>query len=203
MSKPDVLVVPDGMIPTGVKLRENLNEPVLGMLCHRLGPHAKFMPRVEAEEDAAWRQIIPYVYVVKNRAILTYERKTGHTDQRLASKLSVGWGGHVEPQDGPADRVFVSVMQCLFRELREECGIEPKQLSIFAGTIVDSSSPVNQVHVGFVFRVELLHHEEVDVKDEARTWGWITVPEFLRRAQDERENWEGWTRMIAKEGMVW
>ena len=75
-----------------------------------------------AEEDLSYQQIIPYTIVVHNEKIFLYERAPPgvNTEERLASKLTIGVGGHIEPTDEDEEENIV--LTSLKREIQEEIG---------------------------------------------------------------------------------
>ena len=58
-----------------------------------------FMPREQAEEDPQYKQIIPYALFRHEDKLLRYVRGKKSGEQRLASKSSVGIGGHINQDD--------------------------------------------------------------------------------------------------------
>ncbi|MEC9036289.1 MAG: hypothetical protein VX588_05660, partial [Verrucomicrobiota bacterium] len=58
-----------------------------------------FMPRERAEEDPQYKQIIPYALFRHQDKLLRYVRGKKSGEQRLASKSSVGIGGHINQDD--------------------------------------------------------------------------------------------------------
>src|SRR5947208_3259208 len=58
-----------------------------------------FMPRSQAENDPAFKQIIPYVLLAHDGRVLHYVRGKKAGEQRLVSKGSIGIGGHMNDHD--------------------------------------------------------------------------------------------------------
>src|ERR1051325_3102224 len=54
-----------------------------------------FLPRSQAENDPAHKQIIPYVLMVFQNKVLHYVRGKKAGEQRLVAKGSIGIGGHM------------------------------------------------------------------------------------------------------------
>ena len=108
------------------------------------------MERDMVEEDENYVQPIPYAAVIDSKGrILIYERKG--SEKRLHGKLSIGVGGHIKSGE--------SVFNALVRELREEVGIEHKEISSikYLGAYYNDKSgeKVDKVHVGLMFIVKL------------------------------------------------
>src|SRR4051794_9770176 len=75
-----------------------------------------FLPRDQAEHDPTFKQLIPYL-VLRHAGRVFHYRRRGGGESRLASRRSVGIGGHVTDADGPAAGAYRAG---LLRELREE-----------------------------------------------------------------------------------
>src|SRR5690349_1401603 len=58
-----------------------------------------FIPRPEAEDDPAYKQIIPYALIVFGNSVLHYVRGKKAGEQRLVAKGSIGIGGHMNETD--------------------------------------------------------------------------------------------------------
>src|SRR2546422_4254050 len=60
-----------------------------------------FLPRPEAENNPAYKQIIPYALIAFGNRVAYYVRGKKSGEQRLVAKGSIGIGGHPEA-GGPA-----------------------------------------------------------------------------------------------------
>ena len=58
-----------------------------------------FFPRAQAENDPAYKQIIPYVLLAFHDRVLHYVRGKKAGEQRLVAKGSIGIGGHMNESD--------------------------------------------------------------------------------------------------------
>src|SRR5438046_2578586 len=58
-----------------------------------------FLPRAQAENDSAYKQIIPYVLLAFQDRVLHYVRGKKAGEQRLVAKGSIGIGGHMNESD--------------------------------------------------------------------------------------------------------
>src|SRR5439155_1045098 len=61
--------------------------------------HNFFLARAQAENDPAYKQIIPYVILAYDDRVLHYVRGKKAGEQRLVAKGSIGIGGHMNDQD--------------------------------------------------------------------------------------------------------
>lgn len=106
---------------------------------------SRYIPRTEElENDPSFLQIIPYFtvgltvdigghlphnprpsYFIDNSRTLIYARTSKGAEGRLYNKYSIGFGGHVESQDGdPGSGVVRSAFNCIAREIQEETGLD-------------------------------------------------------------------------------
>src|SRR5438067_8883194 len=85
-----------------------------------------FMPRSRAENDPAFKQIIPYALLVHDGRVLHYVRGKKSGEQRLVAKGSIGIGGHMNQDD---ESLFVhsldrgAYLEAVRREISEEVRI--------------------------------------------------------------------------------
>lgn len=127
--------------------------------------------RWEVENDPSFKQLVVYAVLVDNdHNIFTTHRLAG--DSRLTGKYSVGTGGHVAPEE--------SFTEALFRELNEEVGLSPDNITSLnkAGFIYDSSSDVNSVHLGVIYIVNVTDPKFVEIKETEKLAG-----QWLNRGQ--------------------
>jgi len=58
-----------------------------------------FLPRPEAENNPAYKQIIPYALIAFGNSVVYYVRGKKAGEQRLVAKGSIGIGGHMNESD--------------------------------------------------------------------------------------------------------
>lgn len=120
----------------------------------------------ELEEDENWLQLIPYdlVFDLYGKLFL-YSRKDDHKEKRLASLRSFGIGGHVEEDDFEGMGSYTQgLLQSAGRELREEIRFEETKTRRFLGFLKRNKLPVEHVHLGLVFKVEISCFESIGPK---------------------------------------
>jgi predicted NUDIX family phosphoesterase len=131
----------------------------------------------ETEEDATFRQAIPYVVVtnVKTGQYLLMTRMTGQTEKRLHGKDYIGVGGHIEVEDTAEQFPENGIVQTAARrEIAEETGFKRGVLT-FAGIVcvTDENAPlVNRVHLGVVYHLHTpdYHIKSDEAGDHAHRW---------------------------------
>jgi predicted NUDIX family phosphoesterase len=163
--------------------RVNVRDAVLGA--------AEFRPRTaELEADPTWRQLIPYGVLTFWGRVFAYRRGAG-SEARLASRASLGLGGHVNP--GDATRPVSTLLAALYRELAEEAGASYFDHALDClGLIDDDSEPVGAVHLGIVFRVEARSIWCHAFAPEIEPLGWKRPAEWAAAGL----GWEGWSRHL-------
>lgn len=146
-----------------------------------------FLPRPEAENDPAHRQIIPYVTLVRGDEVFSTHRLKGGNEARLHGLISLGVGGHINPDtDGDGEDVL---MRGLEREIREEVEIASLDMSSlrFLGFINDDSNDVGKVHLGLCCTLDV--SGKVSVRETEKLMGsWLKKSELPALA-DEMETW--------------
>ncbi len=131
-----------------------------------VAPRLFFAERAFMEDCSHFKQIIPYLVLTRGEGpatrVLCYQRRGKHTEARLGGLWSVGFGGHIEPDDaetgagGEARRTAALLQATALREMREETGLEPGAGALrLAGFINSDAQDVSSVHFGVVYRVAL------------------------------------------------
>ncbi len=151
----------------------------------------QFLPRKIMEKDDNWQQIIPYVLITREKSVFTTLRLAKSTEQRLKDKLSIGIGGHINPQD--TEKHSNSIWGCMLRELREEVYLNPNKIKpIPIGVVNHSRDSVGKVHFGIVFQIDLSDATiKVSVKEKHKLFGKFQNWNDLNKSQLEL-----WTQMI-------
>lgn len=153
-----------------------------------------FRSRPEAEVDPSTKQLIPYIVVKKGTKILTYRRTKKSGESRLASKRSLGFGGHINPVDGKGG---LSYERCFWREQEEELGVTqlPGQaMPSPVALIYDPSTEVGKVHFGIAHILEVPDSFEFtpDLDDSIGDICWEEEAELIHYLSD----FENWSQML-------
>lgn len=139
-----------------------------------------FIDRPTAERSPQYKQIIPYVLIRRGEAWFLLQRTQKQTEARLHHKLSLGIGGHINP-DTP------DLIDGLQKELEEEVGVEGDYELSFVGILNDDTTEVGSVHLGAVFVLEAAG--EVEVRETEKMSGRWVRPEELPPLREQMETW--------------
>ena len=153
-----------------------------------------FLPRDQAEQNPAYKQIIPYALIVFENRVLRYVRGKKAGEQRLVAKGSIGIGGHMSEEkdkflwhttDEQAYRAGVE------REVNEEIKIDTPFEDRIVALLNDDTTDVGRVHLGIV-HIFKLAAPKIE-KREAMITGltFLTKEELVSR----RESLESWSQI--------
>ncbi len=152
-------------------------------------PIPRFMARPAAEVDPSFKQIIPYAIFTHKGRILTYVRCSKGGEKRLATKRSIGIGGHMNDTDSAGNAFDIAAYhRALEREINEELRLQTRYSHRAVALLNDDSSDVGRVHLGVVHVFEC----ETDAVECGEAV--ITDLEFVTQARllelrDEMETW--------------
>jgi predicted NUDIX family phosphoesterase len=187
-----VLVLPRDQVPggcdfTGIRVAR---DEILGSLQAAVAVDGRFMERPLAEEDAAFKQLIPYVVVRDGERVFLMERTDAGGDARLHGKASIGVGGHLNPVDDGED----PLTDGLRREWSEELVADWEPEFRLVGLLNDDSNPVGSVHLGIVFEVDAAGRS-VEVREQDKLAGRFATLAEVHAAWDRLETW---SRLVAE-----
>lgn len=157
-----------------------------------------FLARDDAEEDPSHKQIIPYAIFRHENRFLHYVRGGGSGEKRLASKGSIGIGGHINDTDHAASSLDKDTYTIgVEREIDEELDISGDYTQEILGLINDDSNEVGQVHLGVVHLFSLDSDSVKAAEDNLQDLEFLT----LQQLQDRSDSLETWSR-ICVDGLV-
>src|SRR3990172_6307168 len=145
--------------------------------------HQEFHPRYLMENDPTYKQIIPYLIFKNNDQFFLMERNKKASEGRLASKLTLGIGGHIRKEDMTTPDIFSWAK----REFHEEVNYTGNLTFKPLGVLNDDSDTVGQVHIGFVFLLEG-DSDAISVKSELASGHLATLDE-LKLVENRMEGW--------------
>jgi len=148
-----------------------------------------FLARAKAENDPAYKQIIPYAVIACHGRVLYYVRGKRAGEQRLLAKGSIGIGGHMNEND---ESLFAwdeaAYRAGVEREVREEITIETPFEDRIVALLNDDSTEVGQVHLGIVHVFKLAEPKVTKREAMITNLGFLTKEE-LRARRATLETW--------------
>jgi predicted NUDIX family phosphoesterase len=158
--------------------------------------HSFFVNRDNAENDPAYKQLIPYCLLFKNDKLLCYKRGKKGNEVRLHAKWSVGCGGHINPMPSMTNKQIYDLN--LLREMREEVGLTLNKFwGEDVGFIYDSSNNVGKVHLGVLHQIHLFNEDTKLTMEDT-----ITEHQFLHPSEIDSvlgiANFESWSQIALK-----
>lgn len=171
----------------------------LAKILKTVSTNYKFLPRAQVEEDAHWKQIVPYLTFTHQKKIFLMKRKKDHTDRRLASLYSIGVGGHINEKDikstvsmkGAKSKEGHLIMKWAKREFEEEVDYQGKYKLEFLGFINDDSNDVGLVHLGIIIRL-IGDSDQIAVRDEHKSGSLVKLVEVGKYSKQM----ETWSRIV-------
>lgn len=162
----------------------------------------EFLPRSLMETDFQYKQIIPYLIFTHDDKYFLMQRRSTASETRLASKLTLGIGGHIRQEDmqpyfAEATKGVASTMQTnsLFawalREFHEEVNYTGNISVKPLGILNDDSNDVGKVHIGFVLLLQG-DSANISIKSELKSGALLSLSECLA----QRESMESWSQFI-------
>ena len=149
----------------------------------------RFIPRSSAETDPGFKQIIPYALLTHEGRVLHYVRGKKVGEQRLASKGSIGIGGHLNELDENLFSVDETSYQAgVQREVTEELILDSPYQNDIRALLNDDSTEVGRVHLGIV-HVFTLETADVTKREAAITQMAFLTPDELRARRHTLETW--------------
>jgi predicted NUDIX family phosphoesterase len=151
-----------------------------------------FLPRSRAENDPSYKQLIPYQLFRRGGGFFVYQRGKKVGEQRLAGRLSLGIGGHINSDDASNFLLSLQAYQAaLHRERCEELEGLPPCEPLLIGLINDDSDAVSEVHLGAV-HLSILPQEATptirSAGEDLLPHGFWTAAE-IEQVADQFERW--------------
>jgi predicted NUDIX family phosphoesterase len=140
-----------------------------------------FIDRPTAEVSPQYKQIIPYVLIRHAESWYLLQRTPKQTETRLHHKLSLGIGGHINP-DTP------DLFDGLLKELEEEVEVQGDYDLTFLGILNDDTTDVGRVHLGAVYILDA-HQGTVTVRETEKMSGRWVAREALAEHREAMETW--------------
>jgi predicted NUDIX family phosphoesterase/dephospho-CoA kinase len=166
----------------------------------------KFLPRIAAETDKEFKQVLSYVMIKYGDSVLRFTRGS-YTSVRdyLKGRYCIGFGGHVRGSDFNLLSLKDSgYANSIYRELNEELRLSPGAINANSirtiGVLNDDSSDLGKVHLAFIHLLELdettVGTDAKDLKRERSVNQLRFVP--IAELGKEFERYEYWSKLCIK-----
>ena len=156
-----------------------------------IAAEGSFLARPVAEKSPEYRQIIPYVAIVRGDEVFATRRLSKGGESRLHGLMSLGVGGHINEIDSKDDDWL---MNCLRREIEEEVDIADFGTLTLRGLVNDNGNDVGSVHLGFFFT--LTTTGGVTVRETDKLTGGF---EPIAALPEQLHTMETWSQIITPE----
>jgi len=174
----------------GVRAWQGIRQVDAGAWLATIRNHAEYHPRGLMETDLTYKQIIPYlIYRHQNRYFLM-TRHAKASEKRLASKLSLGIGGHIRQADVGEGGIFSWARREFHEEVTYNGTLEIEVL----GILNDDSNEVGKVHLGMVL---LLAGDSCDISVKSELAGGYLAT--LQECLDQQDRLEPWSQIVLDE----
>lgn len=151
-----------------------------------------FLPRAQAENDPAHKQIIPYVVLACDDKVLHYVRGKKAGEQRLVAKGSIGIGGHMNENDESLFALDEAAYRAgVEREVTEELKIDSRFDDRIVALLNDDTTEVGRVHLGIVHVFRLAEPKVKKREAMITNLAFLGKDELLAR----RESLETWSQL--------
>ena len=151
-----------------------------------------FIHRELAEDDPTHKQIIPYAIFKHGDKFLKYLRGKKSGEQRLASKSSIGIGGHINQDDFNSSSLEKDTyLTGIEREINEELIINCDYNNLPIALINDDSNDVGQVHLGVVHLFDLESDQVEAGEANIENLEFLSSDDLLR----EKDSLESWSQI--------
>ncbi|NCF91652.1 MAG: hypothetical protein GWQ05_11950 [Verrucomicrobiaceae bacterium] len=150
-----------------------------------------FMSRDDAEDDPTHKQIIPYAIFHHGGKFLHYVRGKKSGEQRLASKGSIGIGGHINTTDKSTEPLGrETYLRGVGREVNEELKITGSYEQRIIALLNLDDNEVGRVHLGVVHLFDLATNDVEANESEIADLTFLSREDLLER----HNRLEGWSQ---------
>jgi predicted NUDIX family phosphoesterase len=158
-----------------------------------------FVERAHAERTPSLKQLIPYSIIVCDGRVLLFQRLATGGEKRLHGKLSIGIGGHINPEDAASAGRDEGAKRSPIaagtrREIAEELDVRGTFEVLTVGLLNDDSNPVGAVHAGVVQVVYV--NGSVEIRERDQLEGRLVTVEELASLLAGGANFETWSRLL-------
>ncbi|MBY0353033.1 NUDIX domain-containing protein [Candidatus Babeliales bacterium] len=152
-----------------------------------IATNKEFLWRSDMEQDATYKQIIPYLIFTYNDKYFLMQRRGSASEQRLKNKRTLGIGGHIREDDIAGK----DIIDWAKREFHEEVNYDGTLDVEILGLINDESNEVGMVHTGFAFLLKG-NNPNISIRSELKEGHLLTLEECA----EYYDAMETWTQLV-------
>lgn len=182
-----ILVVKRSILFPDENAWHGINNNNVESIVATIADNQEYIERAHAETNLAYKQIIPYMIFTFGDKYFVMQRKATASEQRLAGKLSLGIGGHMNEEDMHGKTIFDWAQ----REFEEEVSYTGNLTITTLGVLNDDSNDVGKVHLGLVLLLKG-DNDQIAIKSEHKNGILLTKQECLEKI----DQFEAWSQLI-------
>ena len=182
-----ILVVKRSILFPDENAWHGINNTNIESIVATITNNQEYIERAGAETNQLYKQIIPYMIFTFGDRYFVMQRKATASEQRLAGKLSLGIGGHMNQEDMHGKTIFDWAQ----REFEEEVSYTGNLKITTLGVLNDDTNDVGKVHLGLVLLLKG-DNDQIAIKSEHKSGVLLTKQECL----DKFDQFEGWSQHI-------
>lgn len=187
-------------------INKNFSKYAKGLLDRKA---TRFIPRLEAENNADYKQVVSYVIVKKGDMVLRFVRgKYVSAQAFLKGRFCIGFGGHAQLSDFDALPLFnfsdSGYRESVKRELEEELKLPLNAITDdslkMLGVLNDDSSFAGKVHFAFIHLLSLDHLDKIFVSQIVKNEKAINQLRFvpIKKLAENFDRYEYWSKLCIK-----
>jgi len=192
-----------------------INENIGPLELWQLAKHVPtWVGRDDAEDNEKYRQVIPYI-IVRTKWLdpstgkylyLRYKRSDKSGEARLATKISMGIGGHIEQNKDPSagDPVVAGAERELLEEIKSDTRIEIDWTNPIA-VIRQSGTKVDRVHIGLVLLALVDNSQHMAIYPNEDNLVDIQMLPLAQHEYEATENdsiYENWSKYVLESDVL-
>lgn len=179
------------------KIKEGVDDTISKEEMLKILERGYFVYRKDAEYNPKYAQIIPYVVIKKDNEYFASLRLSGSGETRLVGKITVGMGGHINPEDEGKNKEEL-ILNNIRRELQDEelfIDLNKTKSLEFKGFIkchANKEDLVSLDHLGLLYVLET-KDENTKIKETELLEGKFVK---LSELEDLKEKSESWSKVV-------
>lgn len=165
------------------EIREGFWEIPIEEVLDLVNRKGEFVPRVDADLDETYQQIIPQIILKVGKKIFIHKIPSTGNEERLHDMWPIFLGGHIDETDE-------GILEATQREFEEEINYQGNITKRkFLGLVNIHDHPVNRVHIGMVWLFEGDSEDFESTGDDGVSEGKFVSLDELEEYYDKMSYW--------------